>query len=172
MDNTLGVGLVGTGWVAGQHVEAFEKNPFTRVVALCSSSREGAEAKRQIWDLDSKVYRDYESMLLDPQVQIISIATPNYLHAEQTIMAAESGKHVLIEKPPALNMRDLRSMRQAVNTAGVKTIVSFVLRWNPLIETIKEFLQRGTKSRCSPYGGLQLSARSCNRLCETTYRTG
>lgn len=142
--NTFGVGIVGTGWVAEQHVAAFEGNPHTRVVALSSSSWESAEAKRKAWGLDEAVaYPGYKEMLEDPKVQIVSVATPNHLHAEQTIQAAGAGKHILIEKPPALNWEDLQRMQQAVRAADIKTVVSFVLRWNPLVQTMKEYVAEG-----------------------------
>jgi predicted dehydrogenase len=140
----LGVGIVGTGWVAEQHVAAFEGNPYTRVVALSSSRLESAEAKRKSWGLEDAVaYPNYDDLLADPNVQIVSVATPNHLHAGQTIKAAQAGKHVLIEKPPALNLQDLHDMQQAVQDAGVKTVVSFVLRWNPLVQTMKEYISEG-----------------------------
>ena len=140
----LGVGIVGTGWVAEQHVAAFENDPHTRVVGLSSSSLERAEAKRQSWGLDGAIaYPDYDELLADPDVRIVSVATPNHLHAEQTIKAAQAGKHILIEKPPALNRKDLHAMQRAVHEAGVKTVVSFVLRWNPLVQTMKEYISEG-----------------------------
>jgi predicted dehydrogenase len=92
--------------------------------------------------LDCKIYTDYDHLLADPEVDCISICTPNQLHAEETIKAARAGKHIVIEKPVALNLADLRAMRQAVSGAGVKTVVSFVLRWNPLFDIVKSLLAR------------------------------
>jgi predicted dehydrogenase len=140
----FGVGIVGTGWVAEQHIAAFQSNPYTNVVGLSSSSQENAEAKRKSWGLaDAVAYPDYDKLLADSNVHIVSVATPNHLHAEQTIRAAQAGKHILIEKPPALNLKDLRAVRRAVHKAGVKTVVSFVLRWNPLVQTMKEYNSKG-----------------------------
>jgi predicted dehydrogenase len=142
--NPLGVGIIGTGWVARQHIEAFQKNPGTRLVGMVGITPEVAEQQRQDWQLaDVRVYPDYDAMLRDPLVQIVSIATPNYLHAEQAILAARAGKNILIEKPPAIQLADLLSMQKAVKAAGVKTIVSFVLRWNPLVKTMKKYISSG-----------------------------
>jgi predicted dehydrogenase len=144
---TYGVGIVGTGWVAKQHCEAFENHPGTRVMGLASSSLESAEASRAAWGLDCQVYPDYASMLENPHIRIVSIATPNHLHPEQTILAAQAGKHILIEKPPALNLQDLKNMQNAVRLAKVKTVVSYVLRWNPLIQTMKSYIHQGALGR-------------------------
>lgn len=146
--DTLGVGIVGTGWVAKQHAAAFANNPSTQVLALCSRRRDDAETKRRIWGLaDCTVYDQYADLLADRRVHIVSICTPNHLHAEQTIQAARAGKHILIEKPPALTLSDLIAMQNAVCAAQVKTVVGFVLRWNPLVRTMKSLLERGALGR-------------------------
>jgi predicted dehydrogenase len=142
-----GVGLIGTGWVAKQHFEAFASHPSTRVVGLSSSNPERAEAVRRSWGVDCKIYPHYAAMLADPQIHILSIATPNHLHAQQAVQAAQAGKHILIEKPPALNLPDLYNMQRAVSSARVKTVVSYVLRWNPLVQTLKSYIQSGALGR-------------------------
>lgn len=145
---TLGVGIVGTGWVAAQHVAAFNKNPSTRVVALAGRRFESLSAKQKEWgQAEAALYDDYTRMLADPRVQIVSICTPNHLHAAETIQAARAGKHILIEKPAALNLPDLRAMQRAVHAAGVKTVVGYVLRWNPLVQTLKTLVGGGALGR-------------------------
>jgi predicted dehydrogenase len=84
---------------------------------------------------------DYEAMLAMPEVDIVSICTPPHLHAEEVVLAAKAGKHMAIEKAVAMNVDDLRRMTAAVEEAGVKTVVSFVLRWNPLFQVIKGLLK-------------------------------
>lgn len=133
----LGVGIVGTGWVSGEHVRAFETNPHTKVVAITGRTLEGAQHLATTWNLDCPLYTNYKQMLSQPEVNIVTICTPNHLHAQETIAAAEAGKHILIEKPVALNREDLQRMRTAVKNAGVKTVASFVLRWNPLFTIIR-----------------------------------
>ena len=73
----------------------------------------------------------YEDVLRDPRVDIVNISGPSHVHAEQAIAAAESGRHVLVEKPMVLTMDENRAVRDAVAKSGVKSIVGFVLRWNP-----------------------------------------
>ncbi len=138
----LGVGIVGTGWVAPEYFKAFTKNPRTRVRAICSRVKERGEAKAKEFGLKhAEIYTDYQRMLESSDISIIALGSPNFLHAEHTIQAAKAGKHIVVEKPVALNLQDLKEMRDAVRKAKVKTVVSFVLRWNPLFETIKSMIE-------------------------------
>jgi predicted dehydrogenase len=144
-EKSLGVGLVGTGWVSTEHIKAFERNPSTYISALCSRSKDRARAKAESLRLDRCTsYDDFRAMLRDPHVRVVSICTPHNQHSEQAILAAKAGKHILIEKPIALDLASLRALDTAVRQSGVKTVVSFVLRWNPLFNIIKSFLEQRT----------------------------
>jgi len=137
----LGVLIHGAGWVSGEHIKAFQNNPHTRVVAI--SSRKLESVKRRTEEAGLKnigMYTEYEQALRHEGVDIVSICTPQHLHAENTIQAAEAGKHIVIEKPIAVSLDEMKAMRAAVRKAGVKTIVSFVLRWNPWFETLKSLI--------------------------------
>lgn len=138
---SYGVGIIGTGWVAGPYAEAFQQHPQTIVKAICSREEERGKAFVKKLDLSGcQIYTDYEKMLRDPEVDIVVICTPNALHAEQTIAAAQEKKPIIIEKPIALTWSDMQAMHKAVKEAGVKTIVGFVLRWHPLFVTLKELM--------------------------------
>ncbi len=138
---TIGVAVHGTGWVAGEHIKSYGKRSDCRVVALCSRTRAGAEAKaRETGLTDVRIYDTYEAMLADPEVQAVSICTPPNCHPQETILAAQAGKHLLIEKAVANDPASLGAMCRAVETAGVKTVVSFVLHWNPQFQWIKRML--------------------------------
>jgi len=137
-----GVGIVGTGWVSSEYIKAFQDNPQTNVAAICSRSKKRGEEKAREFGLrDVQIYTDYEEMLGSSSLDIVCLCSPNFLHAEQTIQAAKAGKNIVIEKPVALNLKDLKEMRDAVRTAKIKTVVGFVLRWNPLFETIKSMIE-------------------------------
>jgi predicted dehydrogenase len=144
---TMGVGIVGAGWVAGEHINSFQKNPHTEVRAICSRTKEGAAAKAAECGVEAAVYDDFEAMLQRDDIDIVSIATPPNLHRGQAVAAAQAGKHLLLEKAMANTLEDARAIRDAVQKAGVKTVVSFVLRWNPLFEIIKKRLASGAIGR-------------------------
>src|SRR4051812_46560352 len=141
---TLGVAVHGAGWVAGEHIRAFQNNPHTEVVAISSRTRESAEARaRERGVTDAAIYTDYADVLADPRVDIVSVCTPPNLHPQNTIQAAQAGKHILIEKAAANDLESLNAMRAAVKQAGVKTVVSFVARWIPLFFWINRMLDEG-----------------------------
>jgi predicted dehydrogenase len=137
----LGVAIHGAGWVSGEHIRAYHNNPNTDVVAICSRRAESAEQRAMEAGLPNvAIYTDYEAMLQDSRVDVVSICTPPYLHPQETIKAAQAGKHILIEKAVANDYENLRAMLQAVRAAKVKTVVSFVLHWNPEFMWIKRML--------------------------------
>jgi len=138
----IGVAVLGTGWVAGEHIKSLRKIEGCRVVGLCSRTREGAEAKaKETGAHDARVYASYEELLADPNVDAVSICTPPNQHPDQVIQAARAGKHQLIEKAVANDPASLGAMLRAVREARVKTVVSFVLHWNPEFLWIRRMLE-------------------------------
>jgi len=133
----LGVGVVGTGWVSGEHIRGFEANPHTEVRALCSRSEARGKAKADEYGVRCEVFTDYAKMIAQDGIDVVAIATPPDCHCEQAVAAARAGKHLLLEKAMATTLEDARAIRDAVAEAGVKSVVSFVLRWNPLFDIIK-----------------------------------
>jgi predicted dehydrogenase len=135
----LGVGIVGIGWCAAQHIRAFQRNAHTRIVALCGRTESGVaqSLQRNAIDIsDVRVTTRYEDLLEARDVNLIAIATPNHLHASQAVRAAQAGKHILLEKPTGLDEQELIAIRDAVRETGVVSIVSFELRYNPYLRFV------------------------------------
>lgn len=142
MKKKLGIGVVGPGWSGGEHIKAYLNNPHCEVIAVCGRDESGTKAKLKEVGLEKcALYTDYEQMLKRDDIDIVSICTPNNLHVKEAIMTAQAGKHFLLEKPIALNLEELKKLKAAVKAAKVKTVVGFVLRWNPLFETIKPLIK-------------------------------
>lgn len=142
-DRVYGTAVHGAGDVSTQHVRAYLNNPHSRLVAISSRTEESARKLANKYGLkDVKFYTDYGKLLDDPDVDIISICTPQHLHSSEVIRGAQAKKHMLIEKPVAVNLEELYAMERAVRVAGVKTVVSFVLRWNRVVETVKSLLSK------------------------------
>ncbi len=131
----------GAGWVSGEHIKAFKNNPHAEVAAISSRKLESCKARAEEAGLEGVAfYTDYDKALCHEGIDIVSVCTPQQHHAENVIAAAQAGKHIVIEKPIANTVDEMRAMMAAVREAGVKTVVSFVLRWNPLFETIKSMI--------------------------------
>jgi len=142
-DRKLGVLIHGAGWVSTQHIAAFVANPNTEIVAISSRTLASAQKRADEAGLDAACYDDYEAALAHEGVDIVSVCTPQHVHAENTIAAANAGKHIAIEKPVAMTLDEMRAMRDAIDAAGVKTVVSFVLRWNPMFQNCKSLISAG-----------------------------
>jgi predicted dehydrogenase len=143
-NKTYGVLIHGAGWVSGQHVAAFQNNPATRVVAISSRSLTSARRRAESAGLRGVAcFDDLAAALRHPGVDIVSVCTPQHVHCENVLLAARAGKHLVIEKPAGISPAQLSRMHAAVRRAGVKTIVSFVLRWNPLFQTLKAMIADG-----------------------------
>jgi predicted dehydrogenase len=141
MADKLGVLVHGAGWVSTQHIKAFGNNPHTKVVAISSRKLESAKKRAEEAGLkDVGIYKDFNKALKHKGVDIVSVCTPQHVHPENTLAAARAGKHIVIEKPVANSLAEMKKMRDAVRKAKVRTIVSFVLRWNPLFKTIKRMI--------------------------------
>ena len=137
----LGVLIHGAGWVSTQHIAAFQTNPNTEIVGISSRRLESCQQRAEEAGLEEIILTtDFEEALNRDDVDIVSVCTPQHIHAENTVAAAEAGKHIVIEKPIANSLEEMKSMLDAVKKAGVKTVVSFVLRWNPLFQTIKKMI--------------------------------
>ncbi|TKJ36785.1 MAG: oxidoreductase [Planctomycetes bacterium B3_Pla] len=137
------VGVFGIGWVAGEHIKAYMQNPHTQVRALASRRKESAQAKKDELGLDCDILDDYESLLERDDLDVIDICSPNFLHAQEAVGAAAAGKHVVIEKPIAMNLEELKAIKDAIVKAGVKSQVGFVSRWNPHVRSIRSMVDKG-----------------------------
>jgi predicted dehydrogenase len=138
----LGVGMRGAGQVAFEHVKAIENNPRLYLAAVCSRTEQSAQRLAAQYGPAPKVYRHYEDMLADDAVSIVSICMPNFLHATEAIQAYEAGKHLVLEKPAAVNYAELDALRCAADKSDTRSVVSFVLRWHPMVKNLKALLDR------------------------------
>lgn len=137
----LGAAIIGCGWVAEEYVKAFQKDQRSEVRTLVSRNRANAERYRDRYDLKCTIETDASKMLRQDDVDIVVVSTPHNVHTEYVVAAAEAGKHIIIEKPVALTPEDIHKQREAVRKNKVKTVVSFVLHWNPLLMTIDRLIE-------------------------------
>jgi predicted dehydrogenase len=139
----LGVGIIGCGWVAGEYVKAFHADDRSEIRALVSRDRASAERYRDQYDLTCAIETDASAMLGRDDVDIAVVCTPHDSHTRYVVAAAEAGRHVIIEKPAAITVEGLQQQLAAVRNNGVKTLVGFVLHWNPLLMTIDRLIEEG-----------------------------
>ncbi len=139
----IGFAVIGTGIVGGAwHAYVYSQLPQAELVAVCDLDAERAGDIAQKYDVPH-VYTDYRQLLANPQVQAVSIATPDFAHREIAVAAAEAGKHILVEKPLAMTVEDAEAIVAAARKAGVKLMVDFHNRVNPPFVSVKQSLENG-----------------------------
>jgi len=136
-------GILGCAGIAQRAVIPGIKESSTGVVAAIAS-RDEAKAKETAASHDiPKAYSSYEALLADDDIDAVYIPLPNHLHCEWTVKAAEAGKHVLCEKPAALNAEEAAAMADACAKAGVVFAEAFMYRYHPRYAKIKELIAAG-----------------------------
>ena len=138
----IGMGLVGPGFVAAHHIDAVRRLGDVEVVAIAGSSQQSADRKAKEYKVD-RAYGDYQSLIADPDVQVIHNTTPNHMHFPVTMAALAAGKHVVSDKPMALNPEEGRKLRDAALAAKVAHVVTFNYRGNPLVQQARGMISRG-----------------------------
>lgn len=136
-------GLIGCGDIARKRVApALRDSPLCELVAVSRAKAELAESCAR--ELGARRwYSEWQQMLMDYEIDAIYVATPVHLHAEQVIAAAERGKHVLCEKPLALNVAECDRMIAACRASDVKLGVAYYRHFYPVVRRVKELLAAG-----------------------------
>jgi 1,5-anhydro-D-fructose reductase (1,5-anhydro-D-mannitol-forming) len=142
-ENTFGWGLIGASTIAAEHmIAAIRAQAGHEVVAVASSSAERGRAYADKHDI-SAAYPSVDALLADPAVQAVYISTTNELHRDQVLAAATAGKHVLCEKPLALNLDDALAMVEACRDAGVVMATNHHLRNAATHRRIRDLIRDG-----------------------------
>jgi predicted dehydrogenase len=141
------VGMIGYGWVSGAHIAAINATSQAQVTAVFSSRTLDPAKLSARHGSPIKCYDKIEELLADPSLHVVSICSYPQDHARQAIAAAQAGKHLIIEKPLALNWPDCQEIQKAVQAAGVKTCVCFECRFSSQFQTIKAVIDRGLLGR-------------------------
>ena len=136
-------GVLGAGFIANRAmIPAVQQSSNARVVALASRDEQrGREAARR-YGIE-RVYSDYAALLDDAEVQVVYIALPNHLHREWTIRAAHAGKHVLCEKPLALNAAECDEMISTCHSLKVLLMEAVMYRFHPRMQALKQMIASG-----------------------------
>jgi predicted dehydrogenase len=137
------VGIIGYGWAATAHIPAINATSLAEVTAICSARPLDAAALSAQYGSDITIYNHLEAMLANPEIHAVSTCSLPNQHTVQTIKAARAGKHLILEKPLCLSLKDLRAMQKAVKQARVKTCVCFELRFSSQFVTTKAVIDSG-----------------------------
>ncbi|HEU0002906.1 MAG TPA: Gfo/Idh/MocA family oxidoreductase [Ktedonobacteraceae bacterium] len=136
-------GVLGAGFIANRAmIPAIQQSSRARVLAVASRDEQRGHETAQRFSIE-RVYHDYRALLDDPDVQVVYIALPNHLHHEWTIRAARAGKHVLCEKPLALNAAECDDIISTCHSLKVLFMEAVMYRFHPRMQALKRMLVAG-----------------------------
>jgi predicted dehydrogenase len=147
MAKTVRWGIIGAGDIVRRRVApAINDLPNCELTAIARANADKAEEFAREFGA-KRWYADWRELVKDDEVDAVYVATPVYLHAPQTIAAAEAGKHLLCEKPMAMNAAECDEMIAACEANGVKLGVAYYRRFYPVLARVREVLASGEIGR-------------------------
>ncbi|MGM0837685.1 MAG: Gfo/Idh/MocA family protein [Bacillota bacterium] len=145
MPEKVKVAIIGCGGIAnGKHMPSLSKLNNVQLVAFCDVLVERAQkAAAEYGVKNAKVYDDYQKLLQDESIEVVHVLTPNDSHAEISISALDSGKHVMCEKPMAKTSAEARLMLEAAKRSGKKLTIGYNNRFRPDSQYLYKVCERG-----------------------------
>ncbi|HET8563159.1 MAG TPA: Gfo/Idh/MocA family oxidoreductase, partial [Candidatus Binatia bacterium] len=141
MSRQLRLGIAGLGVASTQILPPISALSFIKISAAADLRADALEKFRV--DYDAATFTSVEEMCASPNVDAVYVATPNHLHAQHVIAAAEHGKHVIVEKPMALSIEECEAMNAAAEKNDVKLLCGHTHSFDPPIRKIREILKSG-----------------------------
>lgn len=143
MAGTIGVGVIGASTIAEHaHIPGYAQQPDARIVAIADIVAERAQATAERHGIP-RAYGAYQDLLADPDVDAVSICTPNALHAPIAIAALELGKHVFCEKPPATSAAEAIRMKATAERSGAVLYFCLNSRFRPDVVQLRRYVEHG-----------------------------
>jgi predicted dehydrogenase len=143
---SIRIGLIGTGFARSVQLPAFRATPGAEVMAICSAHREKAEATAKEFNIPH-AFTDYRQLLKLDELDLVSIVTPPHLHCPMTLDAIKAGKHVLLEKPMALDLAEASELYQQAESPGIIHLIDHELRFSPTRRKLKALVDQGFLGR-------------------------
>lgn len=140
----LGAAVVGCG-EGFRHIKAYSGCRDYELLAICDPDREKMEQRVKEYDLSENValYSDYKEVVTDQAIDVVSIASPDYFHAEQAIACMKAGKHVLCEKPMTLDLEEASAIVKTARETGRNFMICHPTRYTPAFILAKTMIARG-----------------------------
>jgi predicted dehydrogenase len=174
---TIGIGLVGFGWMGQAHTRAYRDLPLyfhdagirPRLVAVADSVPERLDLARETFGYEAAT-TDWRELVARPDVDVVDVTAPNALHREIVEAAAAAGKHVFCEKPVGIDAEATAAIERAGRRAGVVTGCGYNYRWAPLVQYTHELIETGRLGELTHYRGRFFSMYGRDRLGTLSWR--
>ncbi len=136
------IGIIGAGAISKRHLNSYRQNPEAEVCIICDVNAETAKARAAEFSIPNYC-TDPMQILDDPTIDAVSIVTPTFTHKDLVVAALERGKHVLCEKPPALNAKEAALCQEAAKKSGKVLQYGFVVRYSKQTQFLKDYIASG-----------------------------
>ena len=140
--SSFNVAVIGAGAIGLDHIRSFQQHPAAKVVALAEVSPERGREAVEAYNIPDLV-TDYHELLKRADIDVVSVALPNYLHAPVTLDALKAGKHVMLDKPMATNAKDAAALIAQAKRSGVRLMVGQNMRFSPEVQTARKLITDG-----------------------------
>jgi len=137
------VGVIGYGWAATAHIDAINASRQAQVTAICSSRPLDSAELSARHGGTIKAYQNLDAMLADPDIHVVDITGYPSQHRDQAVAAAQAGKHIILEKPMANSLDEVRQIVAAAEANGVKGCVCFELRFSGQMLATRAMIDEG-----------------------------
>ncbi len=141
--NKVRIGVIGIGWIGSHYARIVLEHPDAELVAVMNPHEDRVRRFMLQENVSFRYYDNVESLFKQDDIDAVIIASPNHVHADQTVAAAVAGKHIFCDKPMAINLDDCKRIVKAVGEAGVKYQIGYHRRFNPLYQYAKELIAGG-----------------------------
>ena len=177
MKKEIGIGMIGLGWMGQVHSRAyrrlFDHYPGCalkpRLVMVADAVEDRARESAELLGYEGWT-TDWREVVEHPEVEAVSIAAPNFLHREIAVAAAQAGKHIWLEKPCGRVPAETYDIGQAVDKAGVKSMIGLMYRHVPVVEYAKELIAAGELGEITHYRGYFLADYAADPNGALTWR--
>ncbi len=160
MTKTLGIGLIGTGFMGKAHaiayrtaLSAFPDIPTPRLIAVADMNAEAAAKAARQYGFETST-DNWKEVIANPAIEVVSITTPNSMHKDMVMAAIAAGKHVHCEKPLSPTLADSLEMVKAAEAKGVNTQVGFNYIKNPLLKLARQMVEAGELGEITGFRGI------------------
>jgi predicted dehydrogenase len=139
---TIGIGLIGCGLWGSIHARTYKASPLVRLITVCDQDIDRASQFAKNYGFNSYT-TNLQELLANPDIQAVSIATPDPTHTPLVLTALEAGKHVLVEKPLAMTVEECEKILLTRDKHGVKLMVDFHNHWNIPFIQVRKMVESG-----------------------------
>jgi predicted dehydrogenase len=177
MKQTIGVGVIGMGWMGTVHSRAYlaaadrfhDSRVQAKLIVCADEVEERAKEAQERFGFEGYTTR-WQDVIADPRVQVVNIATPNYMHLEVVRAAAAARKHIFCEKPVGKDPRETAEIERLSREAGVLTFVGYNYRWAPMVQYARQLVRDGKLGKVTHFRGRFLAGYASNPQTVLSWR--